>query len=109
MVANQCNVLMIHPRFNAGTFWNCEATCQLVDARYHAAPLGLITVAALLPKTWDVRLVNRNTETLTDDDLDWSELVMTGGMHLQQADALHLIELCRERNKPVVVGGPDVT
>jgi radical SAM superfamily enzyme YgiQ (UPF0313 family) len=109
MVADHCNVLMIYPRFNAGSFWNYQATCQLAGARYPAAPLGLITVAALLPKSWDVRLVNRNTETLTDDDLDWAEMVMTGGMHFQQADSLHLIELCRERGKPVVVGGPDVT
>src|SRR6187401_284520 len=52
-----CNVLMIYPRFGAGTFWNFAATCELMGAKYPTAPLGLITVAALLPETWTVRLV----------------------------------------------------
>lgn len=102
-------VLMIFPRFNASSFWNYTATCELTGARYPAAPLGLITVAALLPKAWEIRLVNRNTETLTDDDFDWADLVMTGGMLTQRNDALDIIEMCRACDKPVVIGGPDVT
>ena len=102
-------VLMVYPRFVAETFWNFADACKLMGARYPAAPLGLITVAAMLPQTWDVRLVNRNTEDLTDNDLDWADLVMTGGMLPQQADTLVLINMCRAHNKPVVVGGPDAT
>src|SRR5271169_4182989 len=109
MISERCNVLMIYPRFNAGSFWNYKATCEMADARYPAAPLGLITVAALLPKTWNIRLVNRNTETLTDDDFLWADLVMTGGMLPQRNDALRIIEMCHAWDKPVVVGGPDVT
>ena len=41
-----CNVLLIYPRFAGGTFWNFAATCEVFGARYPAAPLGLITVAA---------------------------------------------------------------
>ena len=104
-----CKVLMIFPRFNASSFWNYKATCELSGARYPAAPLGLITVAALLPKDWEIRLINRNTETLTDDDVHWADLVMTGGMLPQRNDALRIIEMCRAGDKPVVVGGPDVT
>jgi radical SAM superfamily enzyme YgiQ (UPF0313 family) len=106
---HQCRVLMIYPRFVANTFWNLADPCRLMGARYPAPPLGLITVAALLPNSWDVRLVNRNTEDLTDHDFDWADIVMTGGMLPQQADTLNLIDMCRERSKPVVVGGPDVT
>jgi hypothetical protein len=108
-MTDSCKVLMIFPRFNAGSFWNYRATCELTGARYPAAPLGMITVAALLPKAWEIRLVNRNTETLTDDDFDWADLVMTGGMLPQRNDARHIIERCRACDKPVVVGGPDVT
>ena len=104
-----CRVLLIYPRFVSETFWNFAEACELMDARYPAAPLGLITVAALLPPHWEVRLVDRNTENLTDADLDWADMVMTGGMLPQQADSLALIELCRQRNRPVVVGGPDPT
>jgi hypothetical protein len=49
-----CNVLMIYPRFGAATFWNFEAACELFNAHYPTAPLGLITVAALLPPAWTV-------------------------------------------------------
>ncbi len=74
-----------------------------------AAPLGLITLAATLPPNWDIRLVNRNTEELTDADLAWADIVMTGGMLTQQVDTLELIALCHAHGKPVAVGGPDQT
>ena len=109
MTVDTCRVLMIFPRFNTDSFWNYRAACELTGARYPAAPLGLITVAALLPKSWEVRLVNRNTETLIEADLGWADLVMTGGMLFQQPDTLRIIEMCRARCTPVVVGGPDVT
>jgi radical SAM superfamily enzyme YgiQ (UPF0313 family) len=109
LAASPCNVLMIYPRFMADSFWNFSEACELVGARYPAIPLGLITVAALLPKSWSVRLVNRNTEELTDSDLDWADMVMTGGMLFQQSDTLELIAMCRARGLPVVIGGPDAT
>jgi Domain of unknown function (DUF4070)/Radical SAM superfamily len=102
-------VLMIYPRFNADSFWVYTAACEIVGARYPTAPLGLITVAALLPSSWPVRLVNRNTEELSDSDIEWADLVMTGGMLFQQGDTLDIIKTCHARGKPVVVGGPDVT
>lgn len=109
MAARACNVLLIYPRFASDTFWNYAATCELFGARYPAAPLGLITVAALLPSTWSARLVDRNTEDLSDDDLDWADLVMTGGMLPQHSDLIEIIELCNARGKPVAIGGPAVT
>ncbi|HEY3845838.1 MAG TPA: B12-binding domain-containing radical SAM protein [Acetobacteraceae bacterium] len=104
-----CRVLLVYPRFSAATFWNFSVACELVGARYPAAPLGLITLAATLPPNWDVRLVNRNTEELTEADLGWADIVMTGGMLAQQVDTLELIELCHAHGKPVAVGGPDPT
>ena len=104
-----CNVLMIYPRFAGGTFWSFGATCEVFGARYPAAPLGLITLAALLPSSWAIRLVNRNAEELTDSDLAWADLVMTGGMLSQQHDTLAIIDICRAQGKAVVVGGPGAT
>ncbi|ATU72977.1 B12-binding domain-containing radical SAM protein [Komagataeibacter rhaeticus] len=108
-MSDPCKVLMVFPLFNAGSFWNYMEACDLAGARYPAAPLGLVTVAALLPAHWEIRLVNRNTEQLEDADFDWADLVMTGGMLPQRNDALRLVERCRAAGKPVVVGGPDVT
>lgn len=103
------NVLMIYPRFAGETFWNFAAACELFGARYPTSPLGLITVAALLPSSWAVRLVDRNVEELSDDDLEWADLVMTGGMLPQHDDLLEIIDLCRARGKPVAIGGPAAT
>src|SRR5262249_38990093 len=108
-MSDTCKVLMVYPRFNGGSFWNYQAACELVGARYPAPPLGLITVAALLPNSWEVRLINRNTEELGEADLEWADLVMTGGMLFQQPDTLRVVAMCHERGKPVAVGGPDVT
>jgi radical SAM superfamily enzyme YgiQ (UPF0313 family) len=105
----RCNVLLVSPRFAGRSFWNLTATCEALGAKTAAPPLGLITVAAMLPKSWECRLVNRNAEELVDADLQWADMVMTGGMIPQRPDALAVIELAQARGKPVVVGGPDVT
>ncbi|WP_417692886.1 B12-binding domain-containing radical SAM protein [Roseibium sp.] len=107
MVDGHCRVLLVHPRFNSSSFWNYKATCEMVGAKYPAPPLGLITVASMLPKEWDVRLIDRNAGELTDDDILSADMVMTGGMLPQQADTLWIIRRCRELEVPVVVGGPD--
>jgi radical SAM superfamily enzyme YgiQ (UPF0313 family) len=109
MAASPCRVLLVYPTFNAESFWNYTEVCELVGARYPAPPLGLITVAALLPSMWEVRLVNRNTEKLTEADLYWADVIMTGGMLSQQTDTLEVIKLGQRHGKPVVVGGPDAT
>jgi radical SAM superfamily enzyme YgiQ (UPF0313 family) len=109
MAASICRVLMVYPAFFGETFWNYSEVCKLVGARYTAAPLGLITVAAMLPQSWDVRLINRNTEDLSEADVAWADVVMAGGMLLQQADTLEIVGLAHKHGKHAVVGGPDVT
>ena len=88
-----CRVLMVYPKFIPNSFWNYTEACELVGAKYPAAPLGLITVAAMLPNHWDIRLVNRNTEPLTDADLDWADLVMIGGMLAASSIGIFLVPM----------------
>lgn len=107
--STRCNVLLVAPQFYGLSFWNLTATCEVFGARTPAPPTGLITVAAMLPKHWECRLVNRNTEELTDADLDWADMVMTGGMMPQRRDTLEVIATAKAHGKPVVVGGPDIT
>jgi radical SAM superfamily enzyme YgiQ (UPF0313 family) len=101
------NVLMVFPRFNQNSFWSLQAACDIYGVKCPAPPLGLITMAAMLPKDWTVRLVNRNAEELTDADIDWADMVMTGGMLPQRDDTLKVIDIVHARGKPVAVGGPD--
>lgn len=109
MAMRACNILLVYPRFAADTFWNFAETCALFGAKYPAAPLGLITVAAMLPPSWTVRLIDRNAEDLTAADIAWADLVMTGGMLPQQRDTLEVVDLCHAQGKPVAIGGPAVT
>jgi radical SAM superfamily enzyme YgiQ (UPF0313 family) len=108
-VTSPCRVLLVVPRFAGRSFWSFDAACEIYGARFPSAPLGLITVAAMLPPAWECRLVNRNTEELTDAGLAWADMVMTGGMLPQRQDALAVIELAHSHGKPAVVGGPDAT
>ena len=101
------NILLVHPRTAGSSFWNYRATLQAVGRRYANTPLGMITVAGLLPSAWPVRLVDRNVEELSAADLDWADIVGTGGMLSQQRDALEIVRLAKERGRYVVVGGPD--
>jgi hypothetical protein len=101
--------LLIYPEFRSASFWNYRETCKLLDARYPAAPLGLCTVAAMLPPDWEVKLCDRNVDDWDDGLLEWADVVLTGGMMPQQRDCLEIIHKAREFGKRVLVGGPDAT
>ncbi|MET0442968.1 MAG: B12-binding domain-containing radical SAM protein [Pseudorhodoplanes sp.] len=100
---------MVYPRFAGETFWNFAAACEIFGARYPTSPLGLITVAAMLPASWNLRLLDRNVEELSESDIASADLVMTGGMLPQHDDLLEIIELCRKLGTPVAIGGPAAT
>lgn len=101
--------LLVYPEFTLKSFWNFKATCDLQNAKYPATPLGLITVAAMLPEDWEVRLLDCNVEPLRDEDLAWADIVMTGGMLPQQPSALEIIRRSQAMSRLTVVGGPDAT
>lgn len=103
------NVLFVFPRFNPNSFWSFKEPCELQGAKCSTPPLGLITLAAMLPQSWSMTLIDCNAETLTEDDIRSADLVMTGGMLPQEPDALRVIRLCRELGVPVAVGGPAPT
>lgn len=102
-------VLLVFPRFGGTTFWSLKEACKIQGARHTAPPLGLLTVAALLPASWTVRLVDRNVNDVTEADYAWADLVFTGGMFPQQLDTLAIVAACRGRGLPVCVGGPAAT
>ncbi|MFW6127069.1 MAG: B12-binding domain-containing radical SAM protein, partial [Thermodesulfobacteriota bacterium] len=72
-------------------------------------PLGLITVAALLPSHWQLRLVDLNTSALTQDDWEWADLVLLSAMGVQEASFLDLLRVAKARGKTVIAGGPYVS
>lgn len=101
-------VLLLYPLFPP-SFWSFEKALELIGRKVSMPPLGLITVAAILPQEWEFRLVDRNVRCETETDWDWAELVIISGMIVQKLDLLHLISQAKQRGKLVAVGGPYVT
>ncbi len=101
-------VLLINPEF-PGSFWSLLESCKLLGRKTLMPPLGLLTLAALLPGDWELRLVDLNAQQLRADDWEWAELVMLSGMIVQREGLLHLIREAKQRRKTVVVGGPFAT
>jgi radical SAM superfamily enzyme YgiQ (UPF0313 family) len=98
-------VLLIYPIF-PDSFWSFEKTIELLGRKAMLPPLGLITVAALLPKDWEFKLVDRNVRDVTEAEWDWAELVMLSGMIVQKEDLLEMVRESHRRGKRVAVGGP---
>ena len=97
--------LLIYPVFPP-TFWSYEKILQLVNRKVLLPPLGLITVAAILPQEWEFKLVDRNIRAVTEEEWEWSEIVILSGMIVQKEDLLDQIKEAKRRNKLVAVGGP---
>lgn len=103
------NCLIVQTKFSTYSFWNYQQVCDIVGAKYPAAPLGLLTVAALLPQHWTFKLIDENVETLLEEHLLWADLICTGGMLPQQKSLLNLIDRAHSLKCPIVVGGADPT
>ncbi len=101
-------VLLIYPIFPT-SFWSFEKAVEGVGKKAFMPPLGLITVAALLPQDWEFRLRDKNIEEVGEEDWDWADLVMMSGMIAQKDDFLGTIHEAKNRGKKVVVGGPYAT
>src|SRR5664279_3658985 len=99
------NALLVYPEF-PDTFWSFKHALKFLGKRAAQPPLGLMTVAALLPRSWSKRLVDTNVEQLRDRDLAWADVVLLSGMHIQSDSLLAIVERCRARGLRTVVGGP---
>ncbi|MBR8834247.1 MAG: B12-binding domain-containing radical SAM protein [Stigonema ocellatum SAG 48.90 = DSM 106950] len=101
-------ILLLYPLFPK-SFWSFDKALELIGRKVSLPPLGLITVAAILPQTWEFRLVDRNVRLETEADWAWADLVIVSGMIVQKPDMLHLIREAKRRGVLVAVGGPYVT
>ncbi len=97
--------LLIYPEF-PDTFWGLKHALRFIRKKAAYPPLGLLTVAALLPEDWPKRLVDMNVREISEDDLAWADTAFIGGMGLQKASARSAIDRCRAAGLRVVAGGP---
>lgn len=99
------NLLLIYPEF-PDTFWSFKHALKFVGKRAALPPLGLLTIASMLPKEWSLRLVDTNVRRLTKKDLAWADCAFISAMVVQRESARQVIARCKEAGLKVVAGGP---
>lgn len=99
------NVLLVYPEFPT-TFWSLKHAVRIAGRRALLPPLGLLTVAALLPRSWNLKLVDMNIDPLTDQDIEWADYVLLSAMLVQSQSAQEVAKRCLRLGKPLLCGGP---
>lgn len=99
------NILLVSPR-TPDTFWSFSHVLRFVAKKASFPPLGLLTVAAMLPRDWELKLVDLNVEHLNDADLGWADYVLLSAMIVHQASVREIARRCQALGKPVIAGGP---
>jgi len=99
------NALLIYPEF-PDTFWSFKHALRFIRKKSSSPPLGLLTVASMLPPDWEKRLVDMNVAKLTREDLAWADLALVSAMTVQRASAYQVIDRCKAAGTRIVAGGP---
>ncbi|HEY6118502.1 MAG TPA: radical SAM protein [Pyrinomonadaceae bacterium] len=101
-------VLLVNPEF-PDTYWSFRHALPFEGKRSAFPPLGLLTVSALLPRSWERRLVDLNVQSLKSSAIEWADMVFVTAMLVQKESLREVVERCKARGKRVVLGGPYVT
>src|SRR4029078_397111 len=101
-------VLLINPEF-PDTYWSFRHALPFERKRCAFPPLGLLTVSALLPKSWQRRLVDLNVRRLKSSAIEWADIIFVTGMLVQKESIHEVVRRCKQQGKRVVLGGPYVT
>lgn len=103
-------ILLVYPEIPTGTYWSFKHALKFIRKKSAAMPpLGLITVAALMPSSTNFKLVDMNIEPLKDADLAWADAVFISAMTIQQKSFAAVVQRCHALHKIIVAGGPYVT
>src|SRR5580658_1286033 len=105
---NRRRVLLVFPRY-AKSFGTFDHAFALLGVRAFMPPQGILLIAALLPREWDIKFVDENIRPVGDDDLDWADVVFLSGMHVQRARINELNQRAHRAGKFTVLGGPSVS
>lgn len=98
-------ILLVYPDY-PDTFWSFRHAVKFLSRKVLSPPLGLLTVAALLPKTWERRLVDLNADVLKDEDIEWADYVFLSAMEVQQRSVMEIVNKVKTCGKKIVAGGP---
>jgi radical SAM superfamily enzyme YgiQ (UPF0313 family) len=98
-------VLLVYPQC-PNTFWSFQSILKILNKKAAFPPLGLLTIAAMLPKKWDLKLIDMNVENLNDEDILASDIVFISAMIVQKKSVKEVINRVKKLGKPIVAGGP---
>ncbi len=99
------NILLISPSF-PDTYWSFKHALKFVAKKSVSPPLGLLTIAAMLPKAWNKKLVDLNVASLEDSEIARADFIFIGAMSVQAASASVVVQRCQQMGKTIVAGGP---
>jgi len=98
-------ILLVYPKY-PDTFWGFKHAIKFISKKAVYPPLGLLTVAALLPSNWEKKLVDLNIKNLSDEELKWADYVFISAMDVQKASVKEVISRCKKTGIKIVAGGP---
>ena len=102
------NTLLVYPEFPP-SYWGYKFALDFVGKKSSMPPLGLLTVAGMFPKNYDLKVVDMNVTPLTDTDLAWADLVLTSTMIVQKDSFYQVVQRCNQEGIPLIAGGPHPT
>ena len=98
-------ILFVYPEY-PNTFWSFKYALKFISKNATYPPLGLLTVAAMVPGEWEKKLVDLNVSRLTDRDLEWADYVFISAMSIQEKSVRDIVGRCRAAGVKTVAGGP---
>lgn len=105
MNKSKIKILLLYPEY-PDTFWSFKHALKFISKKAAYPPLGLLTVAAMLPKEWDKKVIDINIQKLKDRDLEWADYVFISAMEVQRESVKKVIEMCKHHKVKIVAGGP---
>ncbi len=102
-------VLCVFPKYalSFGTF--NHAFPLMTSVKAFMPPQGILLIAALLPKRWEVRFIDENNQPATLEDMRWAQAVFTSGMHIQRESICDIIDRAHAAGRPAILGGPSAS
>ena len=99
------NILLVYPEHPV-TFWSFKHALKFINKKSNLPPLGILTIAAMLPEAWNLKLVDMNTKALKDKDLKWADYTFISAMNIQKESARRVVDRCKALGIKTVGGGP---
>ena len=104
-ISDGVKILLVYPKY-PDTFWSFKHALKFILKKATNPPLGLLTVAAMLPDEWAKKLIDMNVTTLSDRDLKWADFVFISAISVQKEAVKEIIARCKKIGVKIVAGGP---